>query len=118
MFEKDMYFSEESKLRELFNRYSHFFRDFEVFSFCHSQIVELKTKKIKNMSSQMESLYDVLRDFDLIEKSKEDFKRYLFDIHKIKVAKIREYKPKSNLQHESRVAKFQQKWMEMDNNNN
>lgn len=109
-FEEDIYFSK--KVSDIFKLkdYDHIFKNLKSYQFTNKTICDFK--KLKR--SYIESLYEVLLKFDLIEDHKENFIAFIKSEYKFILPKITTFSPKQNIQNDKRVLFLTQKWENYD----
>jgi len=100
-----LYASSSEEKQHIYNEFKHIFELFSTFSFTYETINNFN----ENVSSQIESLYQVLAEKKLIVNQKANFKAYLFNVHGITQPKIRNYNNLINYKHDDRVENFNKK---------
>lgn len=108
-FEEDRYFTERGREIQKFEKYNYIFKTLESYQFTN--------KKIKSFTedhkAQIESLYQVLLEKNLIENHKENFMFFLKDEYNLSITKIINYKETINYKHNERVELFTQEWLNL-----
>ena len=105
-FEEDLYFTKIRNEKDRYNRYTHIFKSFESLQFTSRKIEKFKDNKKANI----ESLYQVLVNHDLIKDHKENFISFLKNEFDIVISKIISYNENENYTHDDRVKLFTQEW--------
>ena len=105
-FENDQFYVNDYDLTKLFEEYDNIFTSYEALDFIYGEINELQTF----IPTNIESLYQASLNKGLVNNDKKAFMEYLLVVHKIKIAKIRDYMKIPNYKHEQRVKKFEGKW--------
>lgn len=109
-FEEDIYYSKKVSEAFKFKDYNYIFKNLKSYQFTNKMI-----KKYKNLRrNYIESLYQVLLDFDLITDHKENFIAFIENEYGFKVSKITTFAPKKNIQNDKRVALLTQEWENHD----
>lgn len=101
-FEEDLQFNNLGLLKDLFPKYHHVFRSFDVFVYTHKKIQSFTSKKPSNI----DSLYIALSDLKCIKHHKTDFLKYVNQEHQMKLTKINSYAKETNLKHKERLQGF------------
>ncbi|SDM65451.1 hypothetical protein [Kriegella aquimaris] len=105
-FEEDSLFNGKDGLRQLYEKYEKLFKDFTTYKFVHHQIESFEDV----IPARIESLHEVLRSNNLLNGNKEDFMKFLLDVHGIRITKIRDYSNLINDKHSERVEFLQEEW--------
>ena len=105
-FEEDLYFTKIRNEKDRYNRYTHIFKSFESLQFTSRKIEKFQDNKKANI----ESLYQVLVNHDLIKDHKENFISFLKNEFDIVISKIISYNENENYTHDDRVKLFTQEW--------
>lgn len=101
-FEEDFYFTKNRILKNFYENNKHIFNDFETYKYTHNKIESFE----KHHKAKVESLYAALLNKKLIFDHRENFVKYLSDVHKINVSKLINYEEMTNYDHDERVRLF------------
>ncbi len=104
-FEPDYYFTNFKKYSDLFRKYKHIFKSVKIVQFVY-ELIEVNSS---NLSSYNDSLYQVLKEYDLVKGTKENYIKFLKTEFDSKKKDIKIYAPDSNLEHDKRVKKIREK---------
>nr|WP_314834889.1 hypothetical protein [uncultured Flavobacterium sp.] len=109
-FEEDIYYSKKVSEAFKFKDYNYIFKNLKSYQFTNKMI-----KNCKNIKrNYIESLYQVLLEFDLITDHKENFIAFIKNEYRFKVSKITTFSPKQNIQNDKRVKLLTQEWENHD----
>lgn len=109
-FEEDIYYSKKVSDALKFKDYNNIFKTLQAYQFTNKIISSFK--KLKR--TYIESLYQVLLEFDLIENHKENFIAFIKEEYKFILPKITTFSPKQNIQNDKRVSLLIKEWKEND----
>ncbi|TDE07838.1 hypothetical protein [Flavobacterium sandaracinum] len=109
-FEEDLYYSKKTSEAFKYKDFDTIFKNLKSYRFTNSTLVNYKNLK----RSHIESLYQVLLEFDLITDNKKNFIDFIKDQYKFKLTKIATFIPKENLQNDKRVGALRQRWLNFD----
>lgn len=109
-FEEDIYFSKKVSDVFKFKDYNYIFKNLESYQFTNKII----SNNINLKRVDIESLYQVLLDFDLIKDHKENFIAFVKADYKFIVTKITTFAPKQNIQNDKRIKFLIQEWENQD----
>ena len=108
-FEDDLFFTKIKQEKDRFNRNTHIFKTFESLQFTSRKIECFKT----NHKANIESLYQVLVNQELIKEHKENFIEFIKSEFEITLSKIISYDENVNYTHDERVKLFNQEWLNL-----
>lgn len=108
-FEEDLFFTKIKVEKDRYDRCTHIFKSFESFQFTSRKI----EKFYDNKKANIESLYQVLVEHELIKDHKENFIEFLKNEFDIPISKIISYDEKDNYAHDDRVKLFTQEWLNL-----
>jgi hypothetical protein len=109
-FEEDLYYSKKVREAFKFRDYDYIFKTLKAYQFTNRMISNFKTIK----RTYIESIYQVLLEFDLIEDHKENFIAFIKDEYRFILPKITTFAPKQNIQNDKRVMLLTQEWENND----
>jgi len=109
-FEEDIYYSKKVKNAFKFRDYDYIFKTLKAYQFTNRMICNFNTIK----RTYIESLYQVLLGFDLIEDHKENFIAFIKNEYRFILPKITTFAPKQNIQNDKRVILLTQEWENQD----
>lgn len=108
-FEEDLFFTKIKTEKDRYNRFTYIFKSFESLKFTSRKI----EKFYDNKKANIESLYQVLVEHELIKDHKENFIEFLKNEFDIPISKIISYDEKDNYAHDDRVKLFTQEWLNL-----
>lgn len=109
-FEDDLYYSKKVSEAFKFKDYNYIFKNLKSYQFTNKMIKNCK--KLKR--NYIESLYQVLLEFDLITDHKENFIAFIENEYRFTVSKITTFALKQNIQNDKRVKLLTQEWENHD----
>jgi hypothetical protein len=109
-FEEDFYYSKKVSEGFKYKDYDYIFKNLKAYQYTNIMIHNFKSLK----RTYIESLYQVLLQFDLIVDHKENFIAFIKDEYKFIIPKITTFKSNQNVQNDKRVKLLTQEWINHD----